>query len=238
MTVIENKMVIDLKLNTKTESKIKIMVVDDHPLVRMALKALIEKQPDFELVAEATDGEQAVKLAQRLAPQVVLMDITMPKLNGFEATRCIKRMYPDCRVLILTVHDDIEHITGIFEAGASGYLTKGVLGEEVITAIRSTMAGDSVLSQPVLLQMLKNFIFNVNPSGLIINEKLSPREVEILKLLAKGFMNKDIAGTLNLSLPTIKSKSMDIFNKLGASNRTEAVMRALRARIISFKEIE
>ena len=226
------------KMETILEGKIRIMTVDDHPLVRMALKSLLEKQPDFRLVAEATDGEQAVKLAVQLAPDVILMDITMPRLNGFEATRNIKRTCPNCRVLILTVHDDIEHITGIFEAGANGYLTKGVLGEEVVTAIRSTVAGDSVLSQPVLLQMLKNFVFNVNPTNLVVSEKLSQREIEVLKLLAKGYKNKDIAKTLNLSLPTIKGNSMDIFSKLGASTRTEAVMRALRARIISFSDIE
>ena len=212
------------------------MLADDHPLVRKALRDVLEKQADFEIVAEAGDGEEAIKIATELVPDVVLMDITMPKLNGIEATRQIKAKCPNIAVLVLTVHDDSEHILGILEAGAGGYLTKRVFGEEVIHAIHSVVAGETVLSAEIFQQILKHAMrYATKPITIAVGEKLTVREIEILNWAAKGKSNKDIAAELNLSQATIKSYLSDIFAKLEVASRTEAVIIGLRAGILTLE---
>jgi NarL family two-component system response regulator LiaR len=225
--------------NAEPKTIINVILADDHPLVRQALQALFSSQSDFKILAEASDGEQAVRLAKELNPDVVIMDITMPKINGLEATRQIKQDCPHIKILVLTVHNDTEHILGILEAGAAGYLTKSVFGEEVVSAVRTIMAGESVLSTHVLQQILKNNTqFTSKPLIMNASEKLGMRELEILKLAAKGHSNKDIAQKLNLSLQTIKGYSVSIFSKLGVSSRTEAVVIGLRAGFLSLKDLE
>ena len=221
---------------TSETKKITIMLADDHPLVRKALRDVLEKQADFEIVAEAGDGEEAVKIATELVPDVVLMDITMPELNGIEATRQIKAKCPNIAVLVLTVHDDSEHILGILEAGAAGYLTKRVFGEEVIHAIHSVVAGETVLSAEIFQQILKHAMrYATKPITIAVGEKLTVREIEILNWAAKGKSNKDIAAELNLSQATIKSYLSDIFAKLEVASRTEAVIIGLRAGILALE---
>ena len=221
---------------TSETKKITIMLADDHPLVRKALRDVLKKQADFEIVAEAGDGEEAIKIATELVPDVVLMDITMPKLNGIEATRQIKAKCPNIAVLVLTVHDDSEHILGILEAGAGGYLTKRVFGEEVIHAIHSVVAGETVLSAEIFQQILKHAMrYATKPITIAVGEKLTVREIEILNWAAKGKSNKDIAAELNLSQATIKSYLSDIFAKLEVASRTEAVIIGLRAGILTLE---
>jgi two-component system, NarL family, response regulator LiaR len=216
-----------------------ILVADDHPLVRQALVTLLGSQPDFKVVGEASDGEEAVRMAEQFKPDIVIMDITMPKLNGLVATRQIKSRFPDIKVLVLTVHSDSEHILGIFEAGASGYLTKSVFGNEVITGIRSVMAGDSVLSRPILKQILEiNFPPVSKPKELANVSILTSRELEIFKMAARGMSNKDIAQKLSLSLQTVKGYLVTIFSKLQVSSRTEAVIMGLRNGTLSLKDLE
>lgn len=220
-------------------NKITVMLADDHPLLRQALRSLLEKQADFEIVAEASDGEAAVNLAQELVPNVVIMDISMPKLNGLEATRQIKVKCPTVAVLVLTVHNDSEHILGILEAGADGYLTKSVFGEEVIQAIRSVVAGETVLSAQVLQQLLKHVLrYPTKPLMLDAGEKLTVRQQEILRLAAKGMSNRDIALTLNLSLRTVKGYMVEIFSKFKVNSRTEAVITALRVGILTISDLD
>lgn len=219
--------------------EIAIMLVDDHPLLRQALRNVLEKQADFEIVAETDNGEEAVRLAAELVPDVVIMDISMPKLNGLEATRQIKANNPNIIVLVLTVHDDSEHILGILEAGAAGYLTKSVFGKEVIYAIRSVVAGETVLSGPISQQIIKHALrYTTKPVLLDAGEKLTVRELEVIKLAARGMSNKEIALELNLSLPTIKSYLTDIFGKLKVSSRTEAVITGLRAGFLTIDDLE
>jgi DNA-binding NarL/FixJ family response regulator len=221
-----------------TES-IRVLIADDHPLVRQAIRSELESQGDIKLVGEASDGEEAVALASRLLPDLVIMDISMPKLNGIEATRAIKAKLPGVKVLVLTVHSDTEHILGILEAGAAGYLTKSVFGEEVVTAIRAVMSGENVLSSPLLHQILANaYQSGAKPLELKGGESLNPREIEILRLLARGMSNRDIASHLNLSLQTIKGYSVTIFSKLQVGSRTEAVIKGLRSRIIPLGDLE
>lgn len=168
-----------------------VIIADDHPVVRRSLRNEIENEIDFRVVAEACDGEEAVKLVTDLKPDVVIMDIAMPKMNGIEATRQIKKLYPQTLVMVLTVHDDIHHILGILESGADGYLTKNTLLEDVIISLRSLIAGKTVMSAEVYRQVLQYALRKRNNPIRVDKEiTLSPRETEILQLLSKGLGNK------------------------------------------------
>lgn len=218
--------------------KTRIMLADDHPLLRQALRNVLEKQPDFEVIAEVSDGEEAVKLATEVVPDVVIMDISMPKLNGLEATKQIKASCPSIAILVLTVHSDNEHILSILQAGAGGYLTKSVYGEEVIHAVRALTSGETVLSPPVSQQVIKYAVQHIiKPVSLDTGDKISGRELEVLRLAAKGISNKDIAAKLDLSLRTVKGYLADVFLKLNVASRTEAVIVGLQKGIISLDDI-
>lgn len=229
----------EINLGKNLVDKISIMLVDDHPLLRQALRAVLERQADFKIVAEADDGEEAVRLASELVPDVVIMDINMPKLDGLEATRRIKANCPSVNVLVLTVYDDSEHLLGILEAGAAGYLTKRVYGQEVINAIRAVVAGDAILSPQIFKQVLKHALKDKPKTvSLDLGEKLTTRELEILNFVAIGLSNKDIARKLNLSLPTVKGYLVGIFSKLNVGSRTEAVATGLRAGFITLDTVD
>ena len=219
--------------------KTRIILADDHPLLRQALRDVLEKQSDFEVISEASDGEEAVKLATKLIPDVVIMDISMPKLNGLEATKQIKESCPSIGVLVLTVHSDSEHILSILRAGAGGYLTKSVYGEEVVHAVRALVSGETVLSPSVSQQIFKYaFQHATKPRSLNAGDKLSAKELEVLSLAAKGISNKDIALRLGLSLRTVKGYLADLFLKLNVASRTEAVIISLRKGILTLKDLE
>ncbi len=219
--------------------KVTIMVADDHPLLRWALRNILNKEADLEIIAEVSDGEEAVKLATELVPDVVIMDITMPKLNGLEATRQIKAKCPSIAILVLTVHSDSEHILGILETGAAGYLIKTVFGEEVIHAVRGVASGEAVLSTPILQQVLKSALrLRAKPLNLGSGEKLTSRDLGILKLAARGMSNKDIALKLDLSPLTVKVYLANIFSKLRVGSRTEAVITGLRAGFLTLDDLE
>ena len=191
--------------NQPKNDKIRIILADDHPLLRKALKSTLEEQADFEVIAEAKDGEEVVDAAMKLVPDVLIMDISMPKLNGLEATKIIKANCPTIAILVLTIHNDNEHIIGILQAGAGGYLTKSVDDMEVVNAIRALASGETVLSPEVSKQILKYACqYMAKPVNLDTNNKLSVRELEILRLMAKGIINKDIALRLGLSMCTVK----------------------------------
>lgn len=218
----------------KQQDKISIIIADDHPLLRQALKSVLEKQPDFKIIAEATDGEEAVKLATELVPDVIVMDISMPKLDGLDATRQIKEKCPNIAILVLTVYDDSEHVLAMLEAGASGYLTKSVFGEEVICAIRGVAAGETVLSAQISRQVIRYAIrYRVKPLLTGNREKLTARELSILKLTARGLSNKEIAQALDLSPRTVKGYLAEVFSKLGVASRTQAIIKGLRSGLLS-----
>jgi len=218
--------------------KIAILLADDHPLLRQALRNLLEKEDDFEILAEAGDGKEVVRLATELKSDVVIMDISMPELDGLEATRRIKAVCPEVAVLALTVHNDDESIVEILQAGAAGYLVKSVFGEELVQAIRAVVSGDMVLSPSIGQHLLKQAArYPTKPVLLEGGEKLSTRELEILKLTAKGMMNKDIALSLGLDLRTVKGHLSNIFSKLRVGSRTEAVITGLRAGYLSLDDI-
>lgn len=220
-------------------NKIAILIADDHALVREALRNIFRDNIEFQIVGEAKDGEEAVKLSIELNPKVVIMDISMPKLNGIEATRRIKEKKPEIIVLVLTVHDDDEHVISLLQAGAAGYLTKNTLGDEIVSAIHSIIMGDNVLSPDVTQRIIKRIIQNPPPikmGPISITDNLTRRELEMLRLAATGLSNKEISNRMQLSIPTVKSYLSTIFDKLHASSRTEAVMKALRIGLITFED--
>jgi NarL family two-component system response regulator LiaR len=227
------------ELSRAQKEVIRILVADDHPLMRHALITFLQKQPDFKIVAEAGNGEEAMKYAFELVPDVIIMDISMPVLNGLEATRLIKAKNPEIAILVLTVHTDSEHVLSILEAGAAGYLTKSVFGNEIINSIRSVVAGEAVLTPAILQQIVKKVPRKTDkPVVLDAHKTPTARELEVLKLAAGGRSNKDIALQLNVSVRTVKSYLADIFSKLGVGSRTEAVMAGLRSGLLSMDDIE
>ena len=218
---------------------ITILLADDHPLMRQALRYAIEKRGDLQVVAEVDNGEDAIKVTTELAPDLVIMDISMPKLDGLEATRQIKERCPNVAILILTVHDDSDHVLRILEAGASGYLTKSVFDEEVIQAIRGVATGETVLAASISQKVIKRALrLTTKPLPLGVGETLSKREIQILRLLGRGMSNNDIAETLCVRSSTVKAYLGDIFPKLAVASRTEAVVKCLRAGIITIDDLE
>jgi DNA-binding NarL/FixJ family response regulator len=217
---------------------IRVVLADDHPIVRTALRNELAKETDFKVVAEAGDGEEAVRLVAELHPDIVVMDIGMPKLNGIEATRQVKATASNTIVLVLTVYDDIEHVLGILESGADGYLIKSVAVDEIIQSMRLIVSGETVLSPQVFHRVLKYALRNVTkPLPINIEVKLSSRELAVLRLVARGMSNKEIAAELNISSRTVKSHMVDIFYKLNLSSRIEAVIVGLRSGLLKQEDL-
>ncbi len=208
--------------------KIKVIIADDHALFRDGTKSLLEQEPDLEVVGEASYGDEAVELVNKLRPHVVLMDIAMPKVNGIEATRQIKARYPATAVLILTAYDNEEYILALLEAGAAGYLLKNVSGKELVNSIRAVYSGEAVLHPIIASKIFNQFVTSVQETSKAGQpQNLSEREMEILQLAAKGMGNQDIADALFLSRRTVQSHLASMFRKMGVSSRTEAILQAL-----------
>ena len=219
-------------------SKIKILIADDHAVVREGTRQILEQEPDLEVVTEAGDGEEAVRLAGNFKPDVAIIDIAMPKLDGIEATKQIKALYPAIAVLILTAYDDDQFIFSLLEAGAAGYLLKSVRGRELIDAVRAVYAGESVLHPSIARKVLNRFVpAPGKPGRREPIEVLSERERDVLKLATKGLSNQDIASELCLSVRTVQAHLGHIFNKLQVSSRTEAVVRALKEGWVTLEDI-
>lgn len=210
-------------------NKIKIIIADDHVLFREGTRNLIDKEKDMEIVGEASDGEDVIKLTAELAPHVVLMDIAMPKVNGIEATKRIKSHQPSTAVLILTAYDNDQYIMALLEAGAAGYLLKNVSGNDLVNAIRAVYAGEAILHPTIAQKVFSRFGGGKEAkSEAEPSVELSERELEILKSAARGMSNQDIADRLFLSRRTIQAHLANIFRKMDVGSRTEAVLQALR----------
>jgi DNA-binding NarL/FixJ family response regulator len=210
---------------------IKILIADDHPVVREGLISMIKREPDFKIVGEATNGIEAVSKTKELKPDIVLMDLRMPELDGVEAIRQISVTVPATKFIILTTYSDDEFIFKGIEVGARAYLLKDAPREDLFKAIRAVYRGESLI-QPVVASKVLNRFAELSRQAQVPAEILSEREIEVLTLVAKGDANKAIAAQLHITDSTVKTHISSIFQKLSARDRTEAVMQAIKKGII------
>ncbi len=206
----------------KSDRKIRILIADDHYVVRMGLVALVQTEPDMEVVAEAADGAQAIELYAKFLPDLALMDSRMPVKDGIQATVEIRKRFPSAAILMLTAFDGDADIRRALEAGVQGYVLKSSTGDQLIPALRAVAAGERWLPKEVTTQLAARNSF----------EQLTPREVQVLRELAKGLANKQIADALNITEYTVKDHLKHILGKLRVADRTEAVTVAIQRGII------
>jgi NarL family two-component system response regulator LiaR len=211
---------------------IRIIIADDHPVVRDGLAAMLSTQPDFDVVAQAASGQEAIDKAGSYRPDIILLDLEMPNMDGVETLRHLRNHLPDIQVLVFTAFDTDERILSAVQAGAKGYLLKGAPRDELFQAIRVVSEGGSLL-QPVIASKLLKHISQPSETSHNFPEALTERESEVLNLLAKGMTNKEIAETLVITERTVKFHVSAILTKLGASNRTEAVTIAAQQNLIN-----
>jgi len=207
---------------------IRVVVVDDHALLRDGTRQILEAHPDLQVVGEAASGEVALALVNQLHPEVVLMDIALPEMNGIEVTRTLTRDHPDVRVLMVSAYDEDEYIRSALEAGAAGYLSKTAPGDELVQAVRAVAGGTSVIQSDLMARL-----FNQPRQPARGAPELSERELEVLSLLAQGLHNKELAARMNIGARTVDRLCDNIYVKLGVSSRTEAVVRAISTKLLT-----
>jgi two-component system, NarL family, response regulator NreC len=215
-------------------ARLELVVADDHTLMRQGLCKILEEQPEWRVVAQATNGRDAVKLVMDLRPSVAILDIGMPLLNGIDATRQLRRRQPDLHVLILSMHAEEAYIMQALQAGAQGYLLKDSADVELIRAVESVSTGKSYFSPAVARVMLDDYVRHLTQKGLVDRyDLLSEREREVLQLIAEGQSNKEVANTLAVSPATVETHRAHIFQKLDVHNTAEVVLYAVRRGLIA-----
>jgi DNA-binding NarL/FixJ family response regulator len=210
---------------------VRILLADDHKLVRAGIRSLLERLPDIEVVAEASDGREALRLIEEHRPQIVLMDIAMPELNGLEATRRVAKTFPDVSVIILSIYSDEEHVYQALLAGASGYLLKGAAIEELELAIRAVAQNETYLSPPVSEPVIMEYVRRTGGDPRSA-KKLSPRQTEVLQLIAEGKSMKQIALGLSISVKTVESHRAALMNRIGIKDIAGLVRYAVKIGLI------
>jgi DNA-binding NarL/FixJ family response regulator len=208
---------------------IRVILADDHAVVREGTRQLLEREPDIEVVGEATNGSEAVRMVEQLRPKVVVMDVRMPGMGGVEATKAIKSRFPEVEVLVMTAYEDDEFVFTLLEAGASGYLLKTAPVKELVKAIHEVAEGQSALDPSIARKVLRQFTDGgPRRKQEEFYEALTEREQDVLRLLAEGKTNKEIAEVLIISDRTVQTHLSNIFSKMGVGTRTEAVLEAIK----------
>lgn len=222
------------------QNVIKVLIVDDHHVVREGISAILKIADDIEVLGEAKDGQEAIEKARTLLPDVVLIDISMPLMDGVTATRAIKREHPHMGVVALTMYEEEQYIYDIIRAGATGYLLKNTHSSELTKAIRAIYRGESMINPSVASKILSEFSQLSAGKGrkVRVDHDLTDREMSVIRLLAEGKTNKEIANALDLSEKTVKNHVRNIFHKLHAYDRTHAAMLALRKGLIALDELD
>ena len=222
----------------------RIVVVDDHDFVRDGIKLMLSGERDFQIVGEAANGREALELCSRARPELALMDLRMPGMDGLAATRAIKQQFPNISVLMLTMHENQDYLLGAIRAGAAGYVLKDAPQHELATAIRRVLEGEVTLDQKLATKLLQRLANETRepagappePNHTKLPQPLTPRELEVLELLALGQTNRDIAQSFVISVGTVKNHVEHIIAKLEVSDRTQAVVQALELGLIAFPE--
>ena len=212
--------------------KIKVLIADDHTILRQGIKALLDNQAEIEVIGEAKDGREALTLIERLLPDVILMDIAMPGLNGLEATRRIKKKFPKIKVLVLTMYTNEEYVFQILNAGANGYLVKETAFQDLISAIRAVYRDEAFMSPSISKKVINRYTQRVRETNNTTGDILTTREREILQLIAEGSSSKKIAEALFISPKTVETHRTHIMDKLNIHNRTDLVKYAIRTGIV------
>ena len=222
-------------VNDTTGERIRVLIADDHTLVREGTRELLSKDPLITVIGEAADGVKAVDLIERLHPDVALVDITMPGLNGIEVTKRVRASRPDVAVLILTVHDEDPYVMAVLQAGAAGYLLKTIQARDLIDAIRSVHSGSGALHPTATRAVFEHVRTHPFPDE--GTAPLTDRELEVLRLAARGMSNKQIARALGLGPRTVQTHLANVFKRLGVSSRTEAATYALREGLLDIVDL-
>lgn len=221
----------------------RVILADDHALIRQGLRTMLDRQPDVQIVGEAENGLEALELCRSLGPDLVLMDVRMPDMDGLKATRAIKQEYPSISILMVTMHENSDYLLEALSAGAAGYVLKGTPGDRLINAIKRTVEGESPLNQELAAQLLRRLAGERGQGAQpppqpqrrqgLSGEALTPRETEVLRLIAQGQSNPDIAQTLTISKSTAKVHVERIIRKLAVSDRTQAAVRGIALGILT-----
>jgi two-component system response regulator NreC len=218
-------------------AKIRLILADDHAVVRSGIRMLLEAQPDIEIVAEAESGREAVEEARRTKPDVVLMDVQMPGLNGIEATQQIKKLVPETAILALTMHEDDQYFFEMLHSGASGYVPKRAAPDELVTAIRTVARGEIFLYPSLATRLVQDYLKRADANDQpLVYDDLTPREREVLVLIAEGMSNAEIAENLVISVKTVDRHRENIMRKLNMHNRVDLVKYAIRSGLIDLEE--
>lgn len=215
---------------------IKVVLAEDHALMRAGTRHILEQYLDYQVIGEAEDGEQAVEMIKNLKPDIAILDIRMPKLNGIEVVRRAKILSPNTKTLMLTAYDEDEYILALMEAGASGYLLKTAREKELIDSIRGVLSGEPVLHPLIAMKIARLWAQRGNASQQGSVEQLSSREIEVLELAARGLRNKAIAEKLGISTRTVEGHFNTIFTKLGVSSRMAAILEAMTRHLVNLNE--
>ena len=215
-------------------NNLKIVLAEDHTILREGLRALLSTDPNFKIVGEARDGRDAVRCVEKLVPDLLLMDLSMPRMSGMEAIREIKKRYPEIKIIALTVHKTEEYLLTTLKAGADGYVLKDATHDELVMAIKNVMRGKSYLSPGVSEKVIEGYLEGKESSRSVSSwESLSQREREVLKLIAEGYKNKDIAGDLCISLKTVEKHRANLMKKLDLHNAAALTVYAVARGLVS-----